>query len=76
MLAIKAGDSPGVPNGPELSWVEIAWLLFTGANLAAMLPLPSWETIPFHFIWISLTIVYGFRVWGSTARASCSPSSQ
>ncbi len=28
---------------------------------------PSWETVPFHFIWISLTIVYGFRVWGSTA---------
>jgi len=24
---------------------------------------PSWETIPFHFIWISLTLVYGFRVW-------------
>ena len=47
--------------------MEIAWLLFTGANLAAMLALPSWETVPFHFIWISLTIVYGFRVWGSTA---------
>jgi signal transduction histidine kinase len=28
-----------------------------------------WETIPFHFIWVSLTIVYGFRVWrmGATA---------
>jgi signal transduction histidine kinase len=26
--------------------------------------LPSWETIPFHFIWVSLTILYGFRVWG------------
>jgi signal transduction histidine kinase len=24
---------------------------------------PSWETVPFHFIWISLTLVYGFRVW-------------
>ena len=21
-------------------------------------------TIPFHFIWLSLTLVYGFRVWG------------
>jgi signal transduction histidine kinase len=48
-----------------LSWVEIAWLVFTGANLAAMLYLPGWETIPFHFIWISLTLLYGFRVWGS-----------
>jgi signal transduction histidine kinase len=24
---------------------------------------PSWETIPFHFVWISLTIVYGIRTW-------------
>ena len=24
---------------------------------------PRWETIPFHFIWISLTLLYGFRVW-------------
>jgi signal transduction histidine kinase len=29
---------------------------------------PTWETIPFHFIWTSLSILYGFRVWrqGST----------
>jgi signal transduction histidine kinase len=49
--------------------VELAWLAFACANLAAMALLPSWETIPFHFIWISLTLVYGFRVWepGSTA---------
>jgi signal transduction histidine kinase len=24
---------------------------------------PELETIPFHLIWISLTILYGFRVW-------------
>jgi signal transduction histidine kinase len=28
-----------------------------------MVAWPSWETIPFHVIWISLTILYGFRVW-------------
>jgi hypothetical protein len=27
---------------------------------------PPWETIPFHVIWISLTLLYGFRVWGLT----------
>jgi signal transduction histidine kinase len=43
--------------------VELAWLAFAAANLVAMGLLPSWETIPFHFIWISLTLVYGFRVW-------------
>src|SRR5256885_17239829 len=24
---------------------------------------PTWETVPFHFIWVSITILYGFRVW-------------
>jgi signal transduction histidine kinase len=28
-----------------------------------MIVWPTWETIPFHFVWISLTLVYGFRVW-------------
>ncbi len=43
--------------------VELAWFAFATANLIAMGLVPSWETIPFHFIWISLTLVYGFRVW-------------
>jgi signal transduction histidine kinase len=43
--------------------VELAWFAFAGANLVAMALAPSWETIPFHFIWISLTLLYGFRVW-------------
>ncbi len=43
--------------------VELLWLLFAIANYAAMIASPTWETIPFHFIWISLTLVYGFRVW-------------
>jgi signal transduction histidine kinase len=44
-------------------WLEVAWFAFAAANLVAMALFPSWETIPFHFIWISLTLVYGFRVW-------------
>jgi signal transduction histidine kinase len=44
--------------------VEVAWGLFALANFGAMVAWPAWETIPFHFVWISLTIVYGFRVWG------------
>jgi signal transduction histidine kinase len=43
--------------------VELAWFAFAAANLLAMALAPAWETIPFHFIWISLTLVYGFRVW-------------
>jgi signal transduction histidine kinase len=47
--------------------VELAWVAFALANLLAMLLTPDWETIPFHFIWVSLTILYGFRVWGLKA---------
>ena len=43
--------------------VEVLWGLFALVNFAAMIAWPSWETVPFHFVWISLTIVYGFRVW-------------
>ncbi len=52
------------PAGPLRRYrVELLWLAFASANLAAMIAVPSWETIPFHFVWISLTLVYGFRVW-------------
>jgi signal transduction histidine kinase len=41
----------------------VAWAAFSLANLAAILIFSHWETVPFHFIWISLTLLYGFRVW-------------
>jgi two-component system, OmpR family, sensor kinase len=49
-------------------WVDIAWVVFIGLNLIAMRLLPAWQTIPFLIIWVSLTTIYGFRLWrlGST----------
>jgi signal transduction histidine kinase len=44
-------------------WVDLAWVIFAAANLIAMLIFERWETIPFHFIWITFTLLYGFRVW-------------
>ncbi len=49
--------------------VDIAWGLFSLANLVAMLMFARWETVPFHFIWISLTLLYGFRVWAARPTA-------
>ena len=43
--------------------VDLGWLAFAGANIAAMVRWEAWETVPFHFIWVSLTLLYGFRVW-------------
>src|SRR5579859_7632777 len=45
------------------SWVDIGWVAFVAINLAAMRLLPSWQTVPFLAIWVSLTAIYGFRVW-------------
>jgi signal transduction histidine kinase len=42
---------------------EIAVAVFAVANLVAMELLPAWQTVPFHFIWISVTLLYGFRIW-------------
>jgi signal transduction histidine kinase len=55
---------------PVTDWLrrnplEAAWALFAAGNWVAMIAWPSWETIPFHFVWISLTFVYGVRVWSS-----------
>jgi len=44
-------------------WPDVAWAAFAVVNLGVMVALPRWETVPFHFIWVSLTLLYGFRVW-------------
>ncbi|HEV3382802.1 MAG TPA: HAMP domain-containing sensor histidine kinase [Trebonia sp.] len=43
--------------------IDFAWLVFATLNLVEMFRMPGWETIPFHVIWLSLTLVYGFRAW-------------
>ena len=43
--------------------IDTACAVFCLVNLDLIVMYPSWETIPFHFIWISLTLIYGFRIW-------------
>ena len=50
--------------------VEVAWAAFALANVAVIFLMSRWETIPFHFIWVSLALVYGSRVWGVRATAT------
>src|SRR6266540_2930724 len=44
-------------------WVEVGWAAFAAVNLLAMFSMQTAQTIPFHFVWVSLTLVYGFRIW-------------
>jgi signal transduction histidine kinase len=52
--------------------IEYAWIAFTLANLAVMGALfatdgpHGLETVPFHFVYVSFTILYGFRTWRSS----------
>jgi signal transduction histidine kinase len=43
--------------------IDTVWVIFALANLDFIFMFPGWETIPFHAIWASMTLVYGFRVW-------------
>jgi signal transduction histidine kinase len=51
------------PFRPAL--LDAAWAAFSVLNLCAIFLMPRWETIPFHLIWISFTLLYGFRTWAA-----------
>ena len=53
----------GIGSTLRRRWVEVAWGVFAAANVTAIVLMSRWETIPFHFVWVSLTLVYGFRRW-------------
>ena len=63
-LAPPAQTAPSAQTalrvGPE---AELAWLLLWLACLIAFMMFPSWQVIPFDVIWISLALLYGFRLW-------------
>lgn len=42
---------------------EIGWGVFAVGNLFWMATTQDWISIPFHFIWVSFTLLYGFRAW-------------
>jgi two-component system OmpR family sensor kinase len=49
---------------------ELAWGGFCLACAVAMLAVPQWQTVPFHWIWITLTFLYGFRRWTTLQTAA------
>jgi signal transduction histidine kinase len=44
--------------------LEVAWGFFAAANFAVLVWLFNYQTVPFHLVWVSLTLLYGARVWG------------
>src|SRR5438105_7231749 len=68
--SVRAGGLERLKRAFASNAVEVLWALFAIANWVAMIAWPAWETIPFHFVWISVTIVYGFRVWSPAVTAA------
>jgi signal transduction histidine kinase len=70
-LIIGAGDAARARGGvtrralrwARSSWVDIVWAVFVLVNLLGMREMGAWSTIPFLVIWVSLTLVYGLRMW-------------
>jgi signal transduction histidine kinase len=69
--SFKAADlsvSPWIGAKPLPRWtagvaVDIALLGFCLAMLALMRAWEGAETVPYHFLFLSVALVYGFRVW-------------
>jgi len=40
--------------------IDVAWILFAVLNLVLMVVIPDAQTIPFHNVWVSLSLLYGF----------------
>src|SRR5215467_2180998 len=51
------------PSSPVNRWLFPGWVIFAAVNAALMFAVPGKETIPFHFIYISMAVVYGFQPW-------------
>ena len=54
----------GIASWARKYWLEAAWVAFAAVNIVAILFVPDFETVPFHFVWVSFTLLYGLRVWG------------
>ena len=54
----------------SLNKIDVGWVALSAICLGVMVAFPAWETIPFHVIWISLTLLYGFRVWSVPATSA------
>jgi signal transduction histidine kinase len=50
-------------SSPVNRWLFPGWVIFAAANTALMFAMPGKETIPFHLVYISMAVVYGFQPW-------------
>jgi two-component system OmpR family sensor kinase len=60
---------PGIASSLRRYWPECLWLAFCAGNLVVLVTHPAVHMVPIHLIWVSLTLLYGFRLWQSALAA-------
>jgi len=61
---MRATEPPPRPDAVLRRYrLELACAAFAAASYAAMVAWPKWQTVPFYLVWITLTLLYGLRVW-------------
>jgi signal transduction histidine kinase len=60
---------PAIASRLSSYWPEAVWLVFCAANLVVLVTHPGSHMVPIHLIWVSLTLLYGFRLWQSALAA-------
>jgi signal transduction histidine kinase len=48
----------------------VVWAVASAVNIVLMYLYPGKETVPFHLVWIGLSIVYGFTAWHPAGMAA------
>ncbi len=43
-------------------WLDLAWVLLWMLGLTGIMVFARWEAVPFHLIWVSFALLYGFRI--------------
>ncbi len=44
-------------------WADLAWVAFSLLMCWVMVYVPSQQTLPYHLIFVSFTVLYGYRLW-------------
>lgn len=53
-------------------WLFPGWVIFAVVNTALMFAVPGQETIPFHFVYISMGRIQPAPPWSGTSRTTSS----
>lgn len=53
----------GIGSRLRSSWPELTLGTLSAINVVDVLLVRQWEIVPFHLVWASLAVLYGFRTW-------------